>query len=381
MVRLVRAGQSYRQVARTLRVSVSVVARWVQRAGKLRLDRVDWRDRSHRPVHLTQTEVSTQKAIMRARHWLQKHDDLGEYGPAAIRRHLLGQGIDAPSERTIARWVARLSPCPAKRPRRLAPPKGWFLPRVAQATAELDRVDVIEGLRLKDFGTFEVLNALSLHGSLPGSHIAERITTAEVRQWLEGHWQHHGRPDYVQFDNDTIFSGAHARRDYLGRLVHWCLCLNVIPVFAPPYESGFQAAIEAYNRHWQERVWHRWKHRTMRGLRRRSVAFVRAYDRRQLERGGGRNVPRRETVVAAREPIASVVILLRRLNEDGALKLFGRTMRIDGNWAHRLVRCEVDTCEQTVQFFRLSRSNPHYQPALERRKINMRLVPWWKPVR
>lgn len=379
MVRLVRAGQSYRQVGRTLRVSVSVVARWVKRAGMQRLERVDWRDRSHRPVQIKQTEAPIVQAIMRARQWLQNHDALGEYGPGAIRRHLLARGMEVPSERTIARWVARRRGPTPKRHRRLAPPPGWYLPRVVQSHAELDRVDVIEGLRLQNIGTLEVLNALSLHGGLPGSHVAQRITSVRVRTWLSEHWRVHGRPDYVQFDNDTIFSGAHAQRNYLGRLVHWCLCVGVIPVFAPPYETGFQAAVEAYNRHWQQRVWHRWRHRTMRGLRRRSNAFVDAYRRREKQRRKLCLNLRHSCGEPMREPIEPIVILLRRLDDHGHLKLFARTLKVDAQWANRLVRCEVNTATQSLKIYRLSRSDPHYQPILTTRRIDMRLVSWWKP--
>ena len=378
MVRRVRAGQSYRQVARTLRVSASAVARWVQRAADQRLDRVDWGDLSRRPKRVHQTSVWLVRAILRAREWLQRHDALGEYGAAAIRRHLLARGLEVPSERTIARWVARSGQTPPSRVRRLAPPLGWYLPRVANAHAELDRVDVIEGLRLQNYGTLEVLNALSLRGGLPGSHVAKRITSVVVRTWLQQHWERHGRPDYVQFDNDTIFSGAHAQRNYMGRLVHWCLCVGVVPVFAPLYETGFQAAVEAYNRHWQQRVWHRWHHRTLRGLTRRSNAFVRAYHQRETQRRPSMQSLRREWSEPQREPIETTLILLRRLNENGALKLFAKSVKVDPNWAHRLVRCEVNVTKQRVQIYRISRSDPHHQPALATRRISMRLVPWWK---
>lgn len=381
MVRRVRAGESYRQVARTLRVSVSVVVRWVERAGGQRLDRVDWGDRSRRPKHMRQTSAPVVRAILRAREWLQRHEALGEYGAAAIRRHLLAGGMEVPSERTIARWVARSGRAPPARIRRLAPPLGWYLPRVAHAHAELDRVDVIEGLRLQNYGTFEVLNALSLRGGLPGSHVAKRITTVAVRTWLQQHWERHGRPDYVQFDNDTIFSGAHAQRNYMGRLVHWCLCVGVVPVFAPPYETGFQAAVEAYNRHWQQRVWHRWHHRSMRGLTRRSNAFVRAYHHREIQRRPLMQSLRKAWINPLHEPIESTLILLRRLDENGALKLFAQSTKVDPDWAHRLVRCEVNVIKQTVKIYRISRSDPHYQPALATRRISMRLVPWWKPPR
>ena len=48
MVTAMQAGESLRAVARSLRVSLRTVQRWVTRAGRRRLDRVDWAD--HLPV-------------------------------------------------------------------------------------------------------------------------------------------------------------------------------------------------------------------------------------------------------------------------------------------------------------------------------------------
>ena len=47
MVAAVRHGASMRVVARRFHVSLLTVQRWVQRANRHRLDRVDWRDRPH----------------------------------------------------------------------------------------------------------------------------------------------------------------------------------------------------------------------------------------------------------------------------------------------------------------------------------------------
>ena len=368
-------GQSYRQVGRALGVSASTVGHWVKRAGSERLERMDWSEGSRRPHRLArQLAPALFTEVLRARKWLQNEDPLGEYGAAAIRRYLRQQGGDAPSERTIARWVAQCVP-KTVRSRRPVPPRGWYLPAVASGAAELDAVDVVEGLRMQGHGRIEVLNCLSLWESLPGSWCAGSITSLEVRRSLTRHWRKHGRAHYVQFDNDTIFSGAHAQRNYFGRLVHWCLCMDVIPVFAPPLEVGFQAIIEAYNRRWQERVWQRWRHPNLRSLRGRSDAFVQAYQQRKRRDQKVRRGP----VKPAREPVNSKLILLRRLEEDGNLRVCAQTLHVAHSWGHKLVRCEVDVADQCISFFRLSRRDPHYQTPLAKQPIKVKLVPWWKP--
>ena len=70
-------------------------------------------------------------------------------------------------------------------------------------------------------------------------------------------WQVQGLPTYAQFDNDTIFQGAHQFANAIGRVSRLCLALKVTPVFAPPREPGFQNAIEGFNALWQSKVWQR----------------------------------------------------------------------------------------------------------------------------
>jgi hypothetical protein len=64
-------------------------------------------------------------------------------------------------------------------------------------------------------------------------------------------------PRYAQFDNDPVFHGPHIHPDTLGRVARLCLSPAVTPVFAPPSETGFQAAIESYNARWQAKAWNR----------------------------------------------------------------------------------------------------------------------------
>lgn len=376
MVQAVRAGRSYREVARRFRVGLATVALWVQRARGRPLERVDWADRPDRPYQITRTSPKVVQAILRLRRQLARYDALGEHGPSAIRQQLLASGPSAPCARTIARWLARCGHCGRERWRRPAPPKGWYLPELAAGRAEADSADVVEGLRLRRGGRVEVLNVLGLWGQQPDSAAAERITTAVVMAQLAARWRRDGRPAYAQFDNDTIFSGAHARRAYFGRLVHWCLCLDVIPVFAPPAELGFQASIEAYNRRWQERVWRRWRHRSLADLQRRSAAFVSAYRQAKAGRALEHRALRRAWQEPAATPCSHRLILLRRLDGQGALTLCAQHLQIAAHWAHRLVRCEIDVADQCVHCFGLTRREPLRQPLLAKRRLRLRLVPW-----
>src|SRR5690242_3131264 len=120
MVAAVRQGQSLRVVARRFHVSLRTVQVWVARAHGKRLDRVD-------------------DLIVRLRQQLKKSSPLGEYGAAAIWRELHKRQIKPmPSLRTIGRILRRRGVLDGqRRVRRPPPPKGWYLPRVADAQVEL----------------------------------------------------------------------------------------------------------------------------------------------------------------------------------------------------------------------------------------------------
>ena len=287
MVAAVRHGRSLRAVARQFRVSPDTVQRWVQRVKGQRLDRVDWEDRSRSPRHPHRTEAAIEEQILAVRRELEQSSDLGFHGAEAIHQVLSArkaQGL--PTVRTIGRILRRCGVLDGQaRVRRRPPPTGWYLPEVAARRQELDCIDVVEGLVIKDGPQVEVLNGISRHGGLAvswprGSSITARFVVA----CLIGHWKAVGLPGYCQFDNDTIFQGPHVHPDTLGRVTRLCLSLGVAPVFVPPRESGFQAVIESYNGTWQAKVWARFEHAALSDLEGHSSRFVAAPRRHRADR-------------------------------------------------------------------------------------------------
>src|SRR4051812_38419856 len=287
MVAAVRRGQPLRTVAKEFGVAVATVAHWVQRAKGQRLDRVDFSDRSRAPHKTRRTEITVEDLVLRARRDLAQ-SDLGAIGADAIRQALLGQGVtQAPSVRTINRLLGRRGALDGKkRTRRPPPPTGWYLPDVAAGRAELDSIDLVEGLVLKGGPQVEVLNCVSLHGGLPASWPVESpVTSLLTVQSLLEHWQEVGLPGYAQFDNDMISHGTHRYPDALGRVLRLCLSLGVVPVLVPPRETGVQAMIESYNGWWQSKVWSRFEHKDLEDLRGHSRRYVAALRRQPAAPG------------------------------------------------------------------------------------------------
>lgn len=370
MVAAVRAGASLRQTARRFGVSLSTLQHWLQRAAGQRLDRVDWSDRTPGPRCSPQrTTAAVEDLIVDLRHQLRQTSDLGEYGAAAIHRELLARGFaDPPVIRTIHRILQRRGLLDGqRRQRRPAPPLGWYLPEVADRRLELDSFDMIEGLALQGGVEVQVLTAISLHGGLAGAWPMTAVTAKTTAETLLEHWRAVGLPGYAQFDNDTRFQGPRMYPDSLGRVIRLCLHLDVVPVFAPPLEMGFQAAIESFNGRWQSKVWARFHHTSRPALAEQSARYIAAYRRRVATRTA--EAPTRLPVAENwrlnwQRPLRGRVIFVRRTDALGAVAVLGHTFVVDSRWVHRLVRAEVNLDTDRIGFYALRRREPGVQPLL-----------------
>ncbi len=370
MVAAVRRGASLRTVARRFHVSLLTVQRWLKRSNGQRLDRVDWNDRPSKAHTIHRTAAAVEDTVLTLRRELRQTSDLGEYGAAAVHREMLARHYHSvPAVRTIGRILERRGALDTRRRvRRPPPPRGWYLPEVATGRAELDSFDVVEGLVIKGGTEVEVLNGISLHGGLVASWPGPPVRARTVVDALVAHWQQVGLPAYAQFDNDTRFQGAHQFPDTVGRVTRLCMNLGIIPVFTPPRETGFQAAIESYNGRWQAKVWARFHHPTLAALRERSDRYVAAVRQRAAPRLEA--APPRRPFPEEWEPDLQAnprgrLVFLRRMSEQGTAQLLGHTWTVDLHRPHRLVRAEVDFDTNRIRFYALRRREPKSQPLLK----------------
>ena len=351
-------------------MSPATVNRWVRHAHGQRLDRVDWSDRSPIPQTTQRTTADLEELVLKVRSQLQVESDLGFFGAEAILNSLRARGVDPlPAERTIYRILRRRGALDGRhRVRRPPPPPGWYLPEVARRGEELDSIDIVEGLVLKGGPQVEVLNGVSLHGGLVASWPrGESVTSKFVVKCLVEHWRQFGLPGYSQFDNDTVFQGPHVHPDVIGRVSRLCLGLGVAPVFVPPREPGFQAAIEEYNGSWQARVWARFEHADLDGLIDRSsrhVAALRRHRADRIESAPPRRAFPKRWCLDLQAPLRGRIMYLRRTDAAGRAEVLGRSFEVDVRWVHRLVRAEVDLKAGMIRFYRLRRREPGDQPLI-----------------
>jgi hypothetical protein len=369
-----------RQVARTYRVSLLTVQRWVERAAGRRLDQVDWRDRPPIPRQPRRTARAVEDLILHLRTELKQHSVLGEFGAPAIHRTLQARQLPSvPSVATIGRILERRGALDGqRRVRRPPPPRGWYLPDVAAGRAELDSFDVIEGLVIQGGIPVEILTGISLLGGLSVAWPGPPVTARLVVDRLTEHWRHVGRPAFAQFDNDTCFQGAHQHRDCVSRVMRLCLSLDIVPVFTPVQEPSFQAAVENFNGLWQEKVWRRFHFTGYGDLAAQSHAYVLARRQRaaaRIDAVARRPFPARWRL-DLQVPPCGRIIFLRRTSADGTTTLLGRRFPVDPHWGHRLVRCDVDLDRHWIRFYALRRRDPAYQPLLQEATYNFPARPF-----
>lgn len=377
MVQAVRAGKSMRWVAKAYGVSVGTVAYWVEQARGQRLDRVRFDNR--KPGRASnRTPSGMEQRILHVRRRLRDDSVLGEYGLDAIGVALREGSAPAqlPSRTTIYRVLERHGALDGThRQRRPAPPKGWYLPGFAERQVELDAFDFIEDLKIAGGPLVSVLTATSLHGALADAWVMQHPTAKATVEALTDRWRRDGLPTYAQFDNANLFQGAHQFADTVGRVSRLCLSLNVIPVFAPPREHGFQNAIEGFNALWQSKVWQRHHCPNLASLLAVSARYIAAHR--------SKTAPRREAAPNRRPfpkgfkfdlnvPLKGTMIYLRRSDDQGKVSLLAQSFHVAEHWPHRLVRCEVDFTHQRLRFYALRRRDPSHQPLL-------RALPYRRP--
>lgn len=350
-------------------VSLGTAAYWVAYARGKRIDRVGFANRKPGRAW-NRTPAALEQHILGVRTALREHSVLGEYGLDAIglALHEDGSGQRVPGRTTIYRVLARRGALDGvHRQRRPAPPKGWYLPDLAAGQAELDSFDFIEDLKIAGGPLVDVLTGTSLHGALADAWIMEQPSARATLQALVERWRRDGLPTYAQFDNDTIFQGAHQFPDTVGRISRLCLALGVIPVFAPPREPGFQNAIEGFNGLWQSKVWQRHHFPDVEALTGVSARYIAAYRAKTAARR--ELAPKRRSLpkgfkLDLSAALKGTMIFLRRSGENGNVDLLGRSFPVDPNWPHRLVRCEVDFTHQRIRFYALRRRDPDNHPLL-----------------
>jgi hypothetical protein len=163
-------------------------------------------------------------------------------------------------------------------------------------------------------------------------------------------------------DNDVSLTGGRRHPRTIGQLVRFCLACRVVAVFIPERRPASNASVECYNGLWQEKVWQRYRFRTLRNLRERLHAFQKAYSRyleRRLLRQGKqalfqirvRSLPKPFRWSHPLPLCRGQIWFILRLDEEGTIQILNETIRLPKRYAHEFVRVVIRTGAQTLSVY------------------------------
>lgn len=287
---------------------------------------------------------------------------LGFYGAEAIAQELSDVGVSpVHSLRTIHRILARYQLI--TRMRRDRSRRGPSLPTPpARRQNDVHQLDFIVGHYLGARRPVVILNRKDMAtGLVAGTEEPDR-RVHRVLAFLTRDWHRHGQPRFIQMDNDMSLTGGRFHPRSLGQLIRFCLACRVIPVFTPERQPAANARVERYNGLWQEKVWQRYRFRTLRHLRAWSHAFQVAYNtyltRRLIRQGHHARLhgPRRPLLVPFRVPhplplYRGQIWVIRRIDEHGHIQVLNETLRLPTRYAHAFVRVVIRTGPQTLSVY------------------------------
>lgn len=327
-------------------------------------ERLWYQDRSHRP-HVLARKVppAFEQLVVRVHRKLTgKANPLGFCGAEAIYQELADLGVrPLHSIRTIHRILVRSKLL--VRTRRDRSRQGPALPcPIPTRLNDVHQMDVIVGHSLASRRPIVVCNRKDVATGLVAGTEAPDRQVQRVLAFLQRDWHQHGIPRFLQMDNDMSLTGGRMHPRTIGQLVRFCLACRVVAVLTPERRPASNAAVERYNGLWQEKVWQRYRFRTLRDLRERSHAFQTAYHRyleRRLVRQGKqglfqirvRPLPK---PLCWRHPLPlcrGQIWLIRRIDDEGTIQILNETIQLPTRYAHEFVRVVIRTGVQTLAVY------------------------------
>lgn len=362
---MTQRGLSATDVAKALGRTVRWVRKWRQRA---RSGQAAWYEERPRAPHrqARQAEPAWERAVVDARQSLVARREAGEFafiGAIAIRRELEARGVcvEGHSLRQIERIVQRHGlVAPRRRRSRGGPTRFYPGPQTtARRPWDLHELDFVGPLYRRGGERLAVLSRLDVVSGQPRSWVHGQQTSTIACCCLWDDWTHAGLPVYLQMDNHGAFVGGLNHPRSIGQVIRLCLYVGVQPVFIPPYSPFYNAHVESYQSLWQDRVWEQFDIASAAELHAHLERFAagvkdyRAYARALRRRGPvpSRRVRKLRADAHCPKDIPLCwgrIHILRKVAEDGVIRLFNEPFRVRHELAHDYVWAIIDTRRETL---------------------------------
>ncbi len=328
----------------------------------------DFQDHSRAP-HTSPTRLpeGIAHAIVQIRRTFEQAQ-CGLIGAAAIRRELVRQHIKpCPSLSTIQRMLKARH---RTQPQGGGAPQAYYPELLATGPNDLHATDIITrhlwgGLVIQHFHTIDHYS----HAVHLSQHLDK--TSATARTHLLETWADLGLPTVQQLDNEDAFSGGHTHPRVFGQIVRLCLFVGVEVLFTPEYEAKRNYRIEGFHSLWVKAFWRRNRFRSLAHVVRKTPTFLRWYHQQyrppsldghspaQRRRGfrPERVTAFRRHEIPVRLPItAGRIHLMRRVKQDGTIRLLNETWRVGLKWCGQYVLATIDTASETLTIWHKANS-------------------------
>jgi hypothetical protein len=282
LVHLLRSGKKPVEAALELSRARSWCYKWQSRFRKEGWDGLKERSRVPHQIARKTSEYDRQ-VILRTRSELEadalQADQLGYIGGNAIFGRLKSQGhVTVPSVSTIERVLRQAG---VIKPRLPKPEPETIYPTLhARIAHELIQVDIVPHYLLGGQNIF-CFNGIDVVSRFPAGKQYQNKRTGEVLDFLIQLWQETGLPKYVQFDNESCFSGGYKHPGVIGQAVRLALFTGVQPIFSPIYHPQSNAYVERFHQDYSGFVWKKALLNDLTDVARRSSLFFPNYRRSQ----------------------------------------------------------------------------------------------------
>jgi transposase InsO family protein len=391
-IRLWLRGLTRREILSRVRRSCGWLFKWQKR-----FQNFGWaglKSHSRRAHHLTgRYSARIRRLVVQARRRLLNRK-VGLIGPQAIQQELRAAKLlrQMPSISTIRRILHERGLIKPPRPA----PSVYYPAPTASDHYRLQAMDwtaryLHGGVKVFAFHTID-LQTHAIEQTISGDK-----SGLTVRRHALNAWQTLGLPDGLQMDNDAAFCGGYKRPRLFGEFVRLCLYLGIEPIFIPVGEPKRNGVVENLNGLWSRSFWQRRRFHSLSHVNRASPDFQTWYQHRYqppalngLSPGQAQQQATRvrltETEIRTLPddlPItAGRVHFIRRVDQDGMIRLFNESWKVDRRLAGDYVWATIVTDKQRLQIYhRRSAREPVRLVKLFRYKIHesvARLQPRFK---
>jgi hypothetical protein len=135
----------------------------------------------------------------------------------------------------------------------------------------------------------------------------------------------------------------------------------VIPIFVPPHEFGFQAAIESDNGRWERAVWNRFNFKNINEIQIQSDRDLNAVKEKietKIELENSRKFIDKNWNFNNKINEKGTIMFIRRTDNKGRVKMMGHLWQLEKNWTTRLLRATVDLKNHRIHFHKLTKKQP-----------------------